>query len=305
MGSALHFDFASWNPARDFWKKLTPPSVVRDCGHSSSIWHRITRQSRGILIGGSAYCADQCLDKILTDTLQQLRCPAGGFVTAAAHRIPLGLVLLSRRQITAEELRTAIEAQRVAGRGRIGEWLQTLGFVTEYQITTALARQWSCPVLRVLPGAGGVSRGPLIPVHLLESFAMIPVEYVESTSTLHIAFAEGIDRSVLYALEQMLTCRTEPCLVAPTALRQRLRTSFEHRGPGEVVFDGMSDIGECVRIIRSYCTRVAPSEIRLVLCGAVFWVRLLCAPKNSLDLLFHAPVEAKCAFPALAGSASR
>ena len=139
-----------------------------------------------------------------------------------------------------EQLRAALRAQRSAGRGRIGEWLRTLGFVSEQQVTAALARQWSCPVLRTnsfSPGNSTLSahRAPQIPVTLLESFVMIPVEYVETTATLHIAFGEGIDYSVLYAIEQMLGCRTESCMAVPSLVRQNLQSLSERRGESEVV----------------------------------------------------------------------
>lgn len=278
---------AAWNLAvQAFRQSLRPPRQLRDCGHSSGIWRRLRGRQEKILLRGSRYCADQCLDQVLNDTIQQLR-SATTHTAPAAHRIPLGLLLLSRQQITAERLRVAIEAQRFAGRGKIGEWLQTLGFVTEHQVTAALARQWACPVRRVLPATQGLSRAPEIPAFLLHSSAMIPIEYVESTATLHIAFGEGIDHSVLYALEQMLDCRTEPCLVVPSLLHKSLQASFEHRGPCEVVFDRIADVSEGVRIIRSYCTRVAAVEIRIVSCGSCLWIRLISAAKRPLDLLFR------------------
>jgi hypothetical protein len=286
---------ASWNFARRaFRQSIRSRLESPHCGHGSGIWRRLRGQPEKILVRGSRYCADQCLDKVLNDTIQQLRF-AGRSATSAAHRIPLGLVLLSRQQLTAENLRIAIEAQRFAGYGRIGEWLQTLGFVSEHQVTAALARQWACPVRRTLPSAQELSRAPQIPPFLLQSCAMIPIEYVENTATLHIAFGEGIDRGVLYAIEQMLDCRTEPCLVVPSLLHKSLEASFEHRGPREVVFDRIADVNEGVRIICSYCTRVAAAEIRIVSCGLCLWIRLIGAKKRPLDLLFRtggiAPIE--------------
>jgi hypothetical protein len=283
---------ASWNFARRaFRQSLRPSRELRDCGHDSGIWRRLRGRHEKILLRGSRYCVDQCLDKVLADIIQQLRF-AGRSATSTVHRIPLGLLLLSRQQITAEGLRVAIEAQRFAGHGKIGEWLQTLGFVTEYQVTAALARQWACPVRRTLPLTHGLNRNPQIPAFLLHSSVMIPIEYVESTATLHVAFGEGIDRGVLYAIEQMLDCRTEPCLVVPSLLHKSLQTSFEHRGPSEVVFDRIADVSEGVRIIRSYCTRVAAVEIRIVPCGLCLWIRLIGAAKRPLDLLFHAGGDA-------------
>lgn len=223
------------------------------------------------------------MERALVSSLQRLRSTATR--TLPTHRVPLGLLLLSRQQLSAEQLRSALESQRNAGRGKIGEWLQTLGFISEQQVTAALARQWSCPVLRASFVSPGASRAPQIPITLLESFAMIPVDYVESTSTLHIAFGEGIDHSVLYAIEQMLGCHTRSCMALPSFVRQNLEPLLERRGEDEVVFDRVADDAEFSRIVRSYCLRLSVSEIRLVACGPHFWVRLLRPSRPPLDLL--------------------
>ncbi len=259
--------------------------------HARSLWRRLRRRPRGILFHGAWYCLG-CLEQVLAATLRR---PQGGTKPASgARRVPLGLLLLSRQQLTIEQLRAALEAQRASGRGRIGEWLQQLGFATEQQVTAALARQWSCPVL--LPGSRLLAPDcPLrIPVTLLESCLMLPVAYVPATAALHIAFGEGIDYGVLYALEQMLGCRTEPCLAVPSALRQGLRGVAERRGESEMVFDRVADSAEFTRIVRSYALRVSAVEVRLACCGPHVWVRLLRGEGQGqpLDLLLRSPTEA-------------
>jgi len=62
-----------------------------------------------------------------------------------SHRVPLGLLLLSRQQMTAAQLRTALERQRASGEGRIGDWLRRWVLPSELQITAAVARQWRVP----------------------------------------------------------------------------------------------------------------------------------------------------------------
>src|SRR5450432_2850853 len=62
------------------------------------------------------------------------------------NRIPLGLLMLARGKLTYLEVRAALEAQRRARYAKIGEWIEKLGFVTEQEVTTALALQWECPV---------------------------------------------------------------------------------------------------------------------------------------------------------------
>jgi hypothetical protein len=277
-------------------RKPRPAREPQECGHGSDFWRRLRGKPEKILLRGTWYCAESCLEKALSETIQQLQLAARSS-TAPPHRIPLGLMLLSRQQVTPERLRIAVEAQRFAGHGKIGEWLQSLGFANEQQITAALARQWACPIRRTLPSELWLSRAPKLPVFLLHSSAMIPIEYVESTGTLHMAFGEGVDRNMLYSIEQMLGCRTEACLIVPSLLQQSLHAWFDRRGPHEVVFDRVEDMGECVRIVRSYWLRMAAAEIRLAVCGPCLWIRLLGSAKGPLDLLFRSPTKEVSAPP--------
>ena len=200
------------------------------------------------------------------------------------HRIPLGLLLLSRRQLTVEQLRTALETQRAAGRGRIGDWLQELGFVTEEQVTAAVARQWSCPVLRMNPVPGGAL--PQLPLAIMHSFSLIPVDFVPASGTLHIAFRNGIDYGVLYAIEQMLELHTEPCMALASIVDRELNTHSECRGDFEITFERSSDTREVAAVLCNYTRRVAATELRLASCGLHLWARLFRANKRPLDLLF-------------------
>ena len=263
---------------------------------------------------GVRYCRTECLELALIEVLGAARSIPHRSVPAP-HRIPLGLLLLSRQQLTSAQLRTALEAQREAGRGpsngdskskskkrKIGAWLQELGFATESQVTAALARQWSCPVLRAPPVAIAASRFPPIPTLLLESFQMMPVELVEATGTLLIAFSEGIDYTVLYAIEQMLGYHTEPCLVCPSTLRKSLQALVRQRGAGDIVFDRTKDAGECAHIIGSYSAKVRAEEVRVARCGEHLWIRLERLREEAVTLVLRAPASSQ--FPVLSSQFS-
>lgn len=302
MGTAtLHFD--GWNLAwRELWQRWAPPCGHSDCRHMQRVWGRLRPRPRGVILQGQHFCPEDCLERALREALRRL---TGSLPPAMApHRVPLGLLLLSRQQLTVEQLRTALAAQRSTGRGKIGEWLLALGFVTEQQVTAALARQWSCPILRTTAWNPKGSRAPQIPVTLLEAFVMIPVEFVQASATLHLAFGEGIDYRVLYAVEQMLGCHTAPCMAVPTFVRQTLQALAGPRGETEVVFDRMSDGAEFSRIVLSYCVRLGASEIRLAACGPHLWVRLLRPSRPPLDLILrsHQGTSLQTSFsPGLAG----
>lgn len=249
-----------------------------------------------MLLRGERYCGAQCLEKALLEMLRDRRTMKP---PRREHRIPLGLLLLSRQQLTAENLRVALEAQRSAcaakdraantsdgcGREKIGWWLQELGFASEQQVTAALARQWSCPVLQTGLMQPAAARFPQVPLRLLESFRMMPVEFTAATKTLLMAFSERIDHTVLYAIEQMLGYRTEPCLVRPSVLEKSLASMVQHRGSGEVSFDRVRDVVECASIVANYAARAKAEEVRVASCGEHFWVRLERSAKPALTLV--------------------
>jgi len=57
-------------------------------------------------------------------------------------RMPLGLLLLSRGILSHEQLKIALDHQRVSG-ANFGDVVQQLGFATQQQVTAAVAAQWA------------------------------------------------------------------------------------------------------------------------------------------------------------------
>jgi hypothetical protein len=281
---------SGWNPTwRGLLSRYRQNSGPDGCIHSGPFWRKWRRGSNSISLAGSLYCLDECLERAI---LKQLRRLPVATSHPTNHRIPLGLVLLSKKQITPEQLRTALDAQRSAGRGRIGEWLQELGFVNERQVTAALARQWSCPILSETSHFSGSQNDLQIPVTLMEHFAMMQVEYIAANATIHVAFGEGIDYTALYAIEQMTGCRTEPCMALSSFIRGEIQALAHRRDGNEIVFNHVIDEAELSRIVCSYCARLGSSEIRLDACGPYIWVRLSRPSRHAIDLLIRSPYAA-------------
>jgi hypothetical protein len=288
LTNPLQFLCNAW---QDGWRKAAPACWGCDSLRLRSRWQRLHRRSSGVFLHGRRYCGADCLHQALLDLIAQTR-PARRRATIVSHRIPLGLVLLSRQQLSTEQLRLALEAQRKAGSGKIGEWLQQFGFATELDITAALARQWGCPLLRSEAANLLVDHCPAIPLPLLESFQMIPVEPVEAKHSLLVAFSGGIDHTALYAIERMLGYRTESCLVTASTLRQGLLALAGIRVSDDVVFDRVED-SECAQIIGSYAARLAAREIRLARCGKHLWARFEREQGHPLNIVMTAPENSR------------
>lgn len=197
------------------------------------------------------------------------------------HRIPLGLLLLARGDIDSAQLQAALAAQRSRAQGRIGEWIESLGFARREQITSAVGAQWSCPVLPRLPAEPLITS---LPLPLLHYFRMAPVHYVEAIRLMHVAFADGVEYSALLAIEQGLKCRAQPCIISSTALDSLLsRLDEAPRRPDQVFPSAKTD--EMTRICASYARMLPAEDVRLVRCAGFIWARLQ-AGANSVNLLF-------------------
>ncbi len=129
---------------------------------------------------------------------------------------------------------------------------------------------------------------PSVPFTLMKSFAMVPVDFVEPSRTLHLAFSRGIDYSVLYAIEQMAGCRTAACIASASTVHQHLELLCQPGRESELHFDAAVDVAEFAHILASYSDRTGPSQIRIAGCGQHLWGRLFRPGQSPLDL-FHGP----------------
>jgi hypothetical protein len=193
-------------------------------------------------------------------------------------------LVLSRGYVSELQLRAALEAQQIAGRGKIGEWVQTLHYATERQVLAALSVQWACPllILRDQPDPGCASS---IPLPLLRRLQWMPVRAATSGSLLYIAVSQRVDYAALGAIEQMLECRTIPGLISDREM-QAMQERLPQTGPFNLhVFDRISGGAEMARITASYVATLGADEIRVAYCAGYEWVRLRGAGRAT-DLLF-------------------
>ncbi len=170
--------------------------------------------------------------------------------------------MVARGKLTDAEVRAAREAQRRARHGKIGEWIEQLGFATEQEVTSALALQWGCPVASSFDPSAVESPGS-IPLPILEAFQMLPLNYVASTNILYLAFGERVDHAALYAIEKILAYRTQPCVARRKTIARQLEAMRQLPRPGEVEFGPMNDLAEMARIASSYTARLSPEQVRL------------------------------------------
>lgn len=279
---------ANWSSFFRHHFGAVPTCGEQDCGLRRRLWRRFRWRHGSIRLHGVPYCSPGCFESAVQQHFERL-CVTALSAPPVCHRVPLGLLMISRGQLTNPQLRSALEAQRESGQHRLGEWLERLGFATEQQVTAALAQQWACPLLST-----NLSRDPhctrLLPYRLLESFHILPVQFVAATRTFHLAFGDGIDYSALYAIEQMLDCRTQVCLSTRSGVEQALQLLGQERRPRELVFEGRRDASEMARIACGYVLKLGAEQVRLAACRGFTWARLSTGC-DVADLLFCQPPE--------------
>jgi hypothetical protein len=270
---------AHWIKRHPF-ESSEPPCALVSCSRPRSLWQRLRRRHHpeGTFLQGVFYCQPQCLETALLGQLSRLRGMAPS--PPPPNRIPLGLLMVARGKLTYLEVRAALEAQRRARYGKIGEWIEKLGFASEQEVTTALGLQWGCPVASSFDPATIHSPGS-IPLPILEAFQMLPLNYVASTNTLYLAFGERVDHAALYAIEKILDCRTQPCVAGRKSIARQLDAMRQLPRPGDVEFGPMNDLSEMARIASSYTARLSPEQVRLSRIGRFIWLRLDVRPSSN------------------------
>ena len=286
-----------------------PPCALASCTRRHSLWHRLRHRPTGTLLQGAFYCQPQCLETALINQLSRLRVIAPS--PPPPNRIPLGLLMVARGKLTHVEVQAALEAQRRARYGKIGEWTEKLGFATEQEVTNALALQWGCPVATSFDPSTVQSLAN-IPLPILEALQMLPLNYAVATNTLYLAFGERVDHAALYAIEKILACRTQPCVAGRKSIARQLDSMRQLPRPCEVEFGPMNDLAEMARIASSYTARLSPEQVRLSRVGRFIWLRLdvnrdlrsnarpnarFKTRSNTTSLVFRLPADSPSAIP--------
>ena len=257
------------------------------CPRPATLWQRWWARHEGIWLSEHWYCSPDCFHAGLYRRLEQ-EALAGPRAAAPTSRLPLGLVLLSQGDITAEQLRQALYRQRQERSGKIGEWLVKMGTITEQQVTGALAMQQGCAVFTIQEPqwlAGKLQW----PESLSRRYRALPVFHDRAQSLLYVGHLDQVDHSFLFCIEQMLRCRTQPCIVsAETYGRQWELSAREFEAESIDIPDTQSSM-EVIRTIGNYAQQTRAERCSIVRCADRLWTRLEPARGIQLDLLFRLP----------------
>jgi hypothetical protein len=271
-----------------FWRLSLTCENPR-CERRKAFWSLWQRSTDGTRFQGRWFCSADCFEHAAQTEFQRLR-SASGSSAKKAHRMPIGLLLLSRGVINETQLKRALCLQREQGGGKIGKFLRDIEAATEQDIVVGLAAQWGCPVFSLGNPEDFLRHASLLPLTLLEAGRMLPVQHIPVQQILYLAFVEGIDRNALYSVEQMLHLRTIPCVVGESAFAGAIE-ELRHAGNSPTtVFDSRFDARDMARTTRSYAWQLGARDVSMVRSGRFIWVRLE-NPDGPKDILFQVVTE--------------
>lgn len=269
-------------------RTMFPRCENERCANERSLWPAVRRRSSGIHLEGRWVCSPACFEQSVAGLLERI-VPLACRWKPKVHRLPIGLVLLSRGVIRDDQLREALDRQRMEGTRRLGYWLQQIGAATEDEITSALAMQWACPVFPLAKERSFIQCATMLPVAVIRAARMLPVYLSRDRSLVYMAFVDGIDHTWLRSAEQILGRRTVPCLVSESAFDRAVEEICSRTRPEEFLFDSVTDIREMSRVTTSFALQLQAKSVQLIACRELAWARIHSGP-ISRDLLFRVPV---------------
>jgi len=288
-GNPGHMPFLP-QPAEPAWqaRSLQPQPGQRSGGRMrlletcanpgcSSGWLQIWRSRSAPVIEGGWTCSPACTEQRLKTALTRELDGRGTTAETHRHRVPLGLLMLEQGWITAAQLRSALEVQKAAGAGRLGQWLVAKEGVSEHVVTRALGLQWSCPVLPLeFHDPEGLS--PLVPRLFLDAFGALPLR-VAAGRLVYLGFEDRLDPALALALERMSGLRVESGLVEGSRFRPAHARMLEARFPAVELLEAASE-PVLMRALARAVEKVKPVEARLVRVHECLWLRMWRMPQQ-------------------------
>jgi hypothetical protein len=216
-------------------------------------------------------CSGDCLRILVARALRREAGNVGEARGRHHHRIPLGLIMLSRGWITQEQLQYALEMKKHDDPRRIGEWLVSEFGVEAQHVTRALGIQWNCPVFTDSE-FDAARMALLVARELVRSYEFLPLR-LAADRILYLAFAGDINRSIAYSMEKMLGLRVENGQLSDNLYTKMRGELFDVEFAGEQVHK-MPNLSFMAEHIATEMERKQAANSKLVRMHNHYWLRM-------------------------------
>jgi hypothetical protein len=257
------------------------PGWLESCANPgcNSGWLHLWRSSSTPVFERGWTCSAACTRMRVTAAVRR---ELEGRITAPEvhrHRIPLGLTMLEQGWITPVQLRSAVEAQRAAGAGRLGHWLVHQQGVDERLVTRALGLQWSCPVLN-LEFHDSEALTCLLPRLFIDAFGALPLRVVAG-KLLYLGFEDRLDPVLALAIERMTGLRVESGLVQGSLFGRAHTGMLSAKFPPVELIEASSELA-VVHSLSKAIEKARPMASELVRVHDCLWLRMVLRPQAGL-----------------------
>jgi hypothetical protein len=244
------------------------------CG---SGWLHMWRSRQAPVLEGGWSCSAACTAALVTAAVRREMDGRGLTAESHRHRIPLGLMMLEQGWITPGQLRQALDAQRIAKAGRLGQWLVRHQGVSEQLVTRALGLQWSCPVLP-LEFHDADALAVLVPRLFVDAFGALPLR-VAAGQILYMGFEDRLDPILALAVERMSGLRVESGLVQESLFGPTHTRMLSAKYPAVELMEAVSE-QVLARALSKSIEEARPVESRLVRVHDCLWLRMWRRPQS-------------------------
>jgi Type II secretion system (T2SS), protein E, N-terminal domain len=257
------------------WSLATVSGRRVGCGNPECAgpWLGFLKDRRRPMFEGRWGCSTECMTALIETHLRRQAGEdnEGEFASEHRHRMPLGLVLLAQGWISNPQLQRALEAQRRAGRGRIGGWLTEECGLERERIMRGLGFQWGCAVLS-LEGFDPRPMALAVPRVLMEQTGIVPLRS-SPRGPLYVGFEDRLDASAALALESMSGLKVESGLLEETLCDEARRRLYACECVPATV-EQVGEGAELVHRIASAVGKMRPVASRLVRVHEFYWLRM-------------------------------
>ncbi len=247
-----------------------------NAGCSSGWLHLFRRRSTPVFEGGWT-CSSQCTESLMRAALRRELDDRQPAHETHRHRIPLGLLMLEQGWITGKQLRAALEAQKAAARGRLGDWLVEQHATDEATVTRALGLQWCCPVVPT-GSASPSSLTSVMPRLFLDAFGSLPLR-VAADRLLYLGFEQSLDPALAFAVGRMSGLRVESAMMPSSIFRKAHENMLAEKFPAVQLAEAVSE-SAAVHLLSRSIERHSPANARLVRVHDCLWLRMWLIPDS-------------------------
>ena len=278
----MGLSISSFMPAVDrALQRMSAACDLHSC-RNKQIVRSIPGGRQGIHVGQRWYCSVDCF-------VQAARAPLFALSSRQVVEMPrtprlsLGLALLSKKFITAEQLRsTADQSNRRTE--SLDAALIRLGFVTEKQLAAARSAQWGYPVL------AQDHVGHLIQVDfprtILADCSAVPLHYSQAAKRIVLGFVYRVEHQLLESIEQVTGCRVEPCFITNSDLLEQGEKVDGLPDYSEILVDNPGTPETMARTTGRMAVEVGAREASFTQCINHVWVRLA-GKRGIVDVIFR------------------